>query len=70
MKIKIGYFDIDVKAKHETSSKMNEKETKAFLVFLGNALADASRWNKTQGYEYTSLTLQNMVSDICKSLDI
>ena len=65
MKIKIGFFDVEVKAKTDTCSKMTDKETKAFLCFLGNALSDASNWNKIQGYEYTAKTLEDMVTDIC-----
>lgn len=64
MKIKIGYFEVDVKARTEFNQKMNAEDTKHFLCFLGNALSDASRWNKIQGFEYTAQTLEEMVTDI------
>lgn len=68
MKIKIGYFEVDVKAKYETSQKMSEEDTKIFLATIANALSDASYWNKTQGYEYTALTQKDMFSDICNKI--
>lgn len=68
MKIKIGYFEVDVKAKTEFSQKTNAEDTKHFLCFLVNALSDASRWNKIQGFEYTAKTLEEMISDITNAV--
>ena len=68
MKIKIGDFEVDVKAKSDFKQKMNPEDTKHFLYILGNAFADASKWNKVQGLEYTAQKLEEMFSDISSEL--
>lgn len=69
MKIKMGFFEIDVKARTEFNQKMNAEDTKHFLYFLANALSEASQWNKIQGYEYIAKSLEEMIADINNTIN-
>lgn len=55
MKINIGGYDVEIKAKLDFKAKNNEKDTLAFLNYLSLVFEDASKfWETQNGPSYKS----------------
>ena len=55
MKVKIGDYVIEVKARKNYEKTINEKATKAFLTHIECALWDASHHAESEGLVYTAM---------------
>lgn len=64
MKLKIGAFEVDIKAKHEFSSKFNKGDTEYFLNVLCVAFGNAGFYDKMQGNKFSEQANEEMWKDI------
>ena len=64
MKLKIGMFEVDIKAKTEFNQKFNKQDTELLLSSLAVALWEASVYDRTQGLENTALYNEELATDI------
>lgn len=64
MKLKIGMFEVDIKAKSDFNSKFNKNDTELLLSSLAVALWEASIYDRTQGLENTAIFNEEMAKDI------
>ena len=63
MKLKIGVYEVEIKAKSEFNEKFNKEDTYGFILDLAVTFAEASTWYQTQGLPATSARYKEMWDD-------
>lgn len=71
MKLRVGEYDIEIKAKHRYTSRgrNNISDAIGILNTFSLALSLAAKQYKAQGYNKLSDNMKNMADDIYESLD-
>ena len=54
MKVKIGEYVVEIKARKEWHKQNNQKDTENFLTYLACAFWDASHQMENEGFHYTA----------------
>lgn len=67
MKLKIGYYEVEVSARKSWTSNESE-DTKAFLNELSLFLSKAARQNEAEGYNANAKAAREMSDDIYMAL--
>lgn len=70
MRLKIGNFEIKVKARDVTAPhlKTNKDDTRLFLNWLSIKLHDASRYERKNGKKFTAEETKRWANDITEAL--
>lgn len=69
MTVKIGDFEVEIKAKKGENQKGNAEDTKAFLNVISSALWESSLKNDREGFEVIAECQRGMANDIYDYLD-
>ena len=68
MKITIGNYEVDIKAKKEYNSKMNQKDVEFLLNELCIVYNEAGTFNACQGYQGIAKDYHQKSNEIYKQL--
>lgn len=69
MKLTMGIYEVEIKAKSVFSDRFNKQDTESLLTTLMVALADSSTFNQNQGFPLTSKQHKEMMQNILETLN-
>jgi hypothetical protein len=69
MTVKIGDFEVEIKAKQGENQKGNAEDTKSFLNVISSALWESSLKNDKEGFKVIAECHRDMANDIYDYLD-
>lgn len=68
MKLTIGEYEVEIKAKNTSRDRFNQEDTFNFLNELAIAFSEAGKWNQIQGYDSFTKRFEEKDKDIYKFL--
>lgn len=68
MKLTIGEYEVEIKAKNTWHERFNQEDTFNFLNELSIAFSEAGKWNQIQGYDSFTKNFETKDKDIYKFL--
>lgn len=69
MKITFDCFEVDIKAKDQSTGKYSEMETMYLLNRIAILYRESGRWNQNQGYIPTAKRYDAVADEIYNALD-
>lgn len=69
MKLTMGIYEVEIKAKSVFSNRFNKEDTESLLTTLMVALCDSSVFNQNQGFPFTSKQHEEMMQNILETLN-
>ena len=69
MKLTIGNYEVEVKAKGYGASRMNDKDAQYFLNMIASEMYSASRWREAENYPALAQESGDMANQIHRALD-
>ena len=69
MKLTMGIYEVEIKAKSVFSNRFNKEDTESLLTTLMVALGDSATFNQNQGFPLTSKQHKEMMRNILETLN-
>ncbi len=69
MKLTIGIYEVEIKAKSVFSDRFNKEDTESLLTSMMVAFGDSATFNKMEGFPLTSERHKEMMQNILEALN-
>ena len=69
MKLTMGIYEVEIKAKSVFNDRFNKQDTESLLTTLMVALGDSAVFNKMEGFPLTSKQHKEMMQNILETLN-
>ena len=69
MKLTMGIYEVEIKAKSVFSDRFNKQDTESLLTTLMVALGNSAVFNQNQGFPFTSKQHKEMMQNILETLN-
>lgn len=69
MKLTMGIYEVEIKAKSVFNSKFNKEDTESLLTSMMIAFGDSATFNKMEGFPLTSKQHKEIMQNILETLN-